>query len=205
MVCAEEYLGFEDNIVKGHTARMKQTASALGSNMKLVGATIKAASAGHKAMRQAEELQATMGGGIDKSAVDEQAAAQLMTDAMDQTLPAILEFTWAVNRRDIQTTLRQVFSKLMNDNTLDKPQRRLRAEAMRVFGTEFFEAGKQATCASHFEADDIKARVAAATMFTMAKAQGQEVSEEDQEDMIRQAKEATKQANTTTTDHHGDD
>jgi len=39
------------------------------------------------------------------------------------------------------------------------------------------------------DAEDIKARVAVATMATMAKAQGQEMTTEDQEQMMKQAKE----------------
>ena len=39
------------------------------------------------------------------------------------------------------------------------------------------------------DAEDIKARVAVASMATMAKAQGQEMTEEDQKEMMQQAKE----------------
>lgn len=38
-------------------------------------------------------------------------------------------------------------------------------------------------------AEDIKARVAVASMATMAKAQGQEMTEQDRVDMMQQAKE----------------
>ena len=41
---------------------------------------------------------------------------------------------------------------------------------------------------SEFSADDAMARVAVASMTTMAKAQGQEVTDEDQEQMLKQAK-----------------
>ena len=41
---------------------------------------------------------------------------------------------------------------------------------------------------SEFTADDAMARVAVASMTTMAKAQGQDVTEDDQEQMLKQAK-----------------
>lgn len=198
MTCAEQYLAFETDSdlgqrLAGIASRAKQTGSAIGSNWKLLGATVKVATAGHKAMRQAESVQQRM---MEQEAygmhVDEEEAAQAIAETMDQTLPAILEFTWAINKRDIQNTLKAVFSKLMADNTLSKPERRFRAEAILIFGRQFYEAGKRAEAAgaaAGFDADDIKARVAAATMTTMAKAQGQEVSATDAEEMIQQAKQ----------------
>ena len=69
-----------------------------------------------------------------------------------------------------------------------------RAEAMQILGREFFAVGKlheklaQGGGRKDFNAEDIKARVAVATMTTMAKAQGQEVTDEDTEQMIQQAK-----------------
>jgi len=57
-------------------------------------------------------------------------------------------------------------------------------------GKEFFNVGKEAGGTMPIKTDtgDIKARAEVAVMTTMAKAQGQEVSEEDTEDLIRQAK-----------------
>ncbi|GKY92185.1 hypothetical protein MPSEU_000189800 [Mayamaea pseudoterrestris] len=199
MVCAEQYLAFETDSdlrerLAGIASRARQTGSTIGSNWKLLGATVKVASAGHKAMRQAESVQQRMmeqeAYGMD---VDESEAAHAIAETMDETLPAILEFTWAINKRDIQNTLKEVFHKLLADNTLSKPDRRFRAEAVLIFGRQFYEAGKRAEAAAgmagEFDADNIKARVAAATMTTMAKAQGQEVSATDAEEMIKQAKQ----------------
>ena len=42
---------------------------------------------------------------------------------------------------------------------------------------------------SKMSADDIKAQLSVAAMATMAKAQGQEMTKEDQEEMMRQAKQ----------------
>jgi hypothetical protein len=48
-------------------------------------------------------------------------------------------------------------------------------------------AAKSGSNNTKMNSEDIKKRVAVATMTTMAKAQGQEVTEEDQEEMLRQA------------------
>lgn len=66
-----------------------------------------------------------------------------------------------------------------------------RAQALELLGREFYTVGKRHEAINqggYFNAEDIKARVAVATMTTMAKAQGQEVTEEDQAEMINQAK-----------------
>jgi len=61
-------------------------------------------------------------------------------------------------------------------------------------GSTFHEIGKLAAKAlkksggkKSDKAEDIKARVAVATMATMAKAQGQEMDESDHEEMMKQA------------------
>jgi hypothetical protein len=64
---------------------------------------------------------------------------------------------------------------------------------VKILGREFLLIGKQAKkskpSGNKVDADDIKARVEVATRTTMAKAQGQELSEEDPEEMIRMAKQ----------------
>lgn len=189
-VAAEEYLGFEQSFLGlgGHMARTRKKASGFASNVKLLGAGIKAATAGARAMREAEDLQRAAESGQE---IGEEHAEQ-MAQTLDGSLPAFLELAWAVNKRDIQTTIKEVCKKVFNDASVPKDMRLERAKAVLVLGREFEMAGKQALILSksmnHFSADDIKARVAVATMTTMAKAQGQEVTEEDQEQMIRQAK-----------------
>lgn len=189
-VAAEEYLGFETSFLGlgGHVARTKKNASAFGSGMKLLGAGIKAASAGTKAMREAEELQKAAEGGAE---LNEEQADQ-MAATLDGSLPAFLDLAWAVNKRDIQSTLKIVCKKVFDDAGVPKADRLIRAKAVRILGKEFQKLGKQEMLANKsnnkFSSDDIKARVAVATMTTMAKAQGQEVTEDDQEQMIRQAK-----------------
>ncbi|KAI2505442.1 hypothetical protein MHU86_8965 [Fragilaria crotonensis] len=202
-VAAEEYLGFETSFLgmSGHLARTKKNASAFSANMKLLGAGLKAATAGSKAMKGAEELQkAAKEGGADASIDPEQ--AQQMAEHIDDSLPAFLEFAWAINKRDIQQTLRKVCKKVFNDASVPKEVRFERAEAVQILGSEFKRIGKlfkhmeQGT--DKFNAEDIKARMSVAAMTTMAKAQGQEVSMEDQDEMIKKAKQMNVAGATTT-------
>lgn len=187
-VAAEEYLGFETSFLGlgGHVARTKKSASGFASGVKLLGAGIKAATAGTKVMRDAEDLQKSAETGKEMGEQE----AQQMASAIEGSVPAFLEFAWAVNKRDIQSTLRIVCKKVFDDASVPKAERLQRAEAVRILGKEFQTLGKQLrmTRKSEFSADDAMARVAVASMTTMAKAQGQEVTEEDQEQMLKQAK-----------------
>jgi hypothetical protein len=194
MVAAEEYLGFEKTFLGmgGHVARFHQGAASFGGNMKLLGAGIKAASAGSRAMERAESLH-------EES--DEQKAAEQMQESMDDSLPAFLEFAWAINRRDIQNTLKLVCKKLFDDAGVPKDLRLERAEAIRLLGKEFYAVGKAAVqLGTNNSAEDIKARLQVASMATMAKAQGQEMTEQDQEDMMKQARQEMGRKDSSATD-----
>ena len=204
-VAAEEFLGFEKSFwgLSGHVARTRKNLSGAGSNFKLLGAGIKAAGAGSRAMQEAEKLQQEQlekeqAGGEQKPSattgnvkVDDQAAQEQMAETIDESLPAFLELAWAINQRDIKSTLQKVCKKVFRDASVPKEQRFVRAKAVRALGKEFQTVAKVFKNATNdnFDAEDIKARVAVATMTTMAKAQGQEVTEEDQAEMIKQAKQ----------------
>jgi len=195
MVSAEEYIGFKTSFLGlgGHAARTKQNASSFGANVKLIGAGFKALGAGSRAMAEAENLQKKAeetGEELDASAAAE------MAEALDDSLPTFLEFAWAVNKKDIQSTIKAVCKKLFDDSSgkdNTKELRLKRAEAVKILGREFLVVGKQAKnskpSSDKVDADDIKARVEVATRTTMAKAQGQELSEEDPEEMIRMTKQ----------------
>ena len=231
-IAAEEYIGFETTLfgLGGHVARTKKNASGLASGMKLLGAGIKAVGAGSKVMREAEDLQkktaaaaavaaneTTPASGGEK-AVDETTTtttepsemkeedAQHMVASIEGSVPAFLEFAWAVNKRDIQSTLRHACRKLWDDASVPKSDRLLRAEAIRLLGQTFQNVGKyhrsiRPSSKEEFNKDEAMARVAVATMTTMAKAQGQEVTEEDQEMMLQQAKMSQMAATTTVDDN----
>lgn len=187
---AEEYLGFETSFLGmgGHLAHMQQNFVAFGGNMSVLGAGIKAATAGAKAMQQAEEMQKEM---EEKGAINEEQAAMDMQETIDSSLPTFLEFAWSVNKRDIQSTLKKVCRKLFDDATVPKHIRLRRAEGVRLLGREFHLVGTAAAKLNKTKmtADDIKAQLSVAAMATMAKAQGQELTKEDQDEMMRQAKQ----------------
>mmetsp|Transcript_28626 Transcript_28626/g.59812 ORF Transcript_28626/g.59812 Transcript_28626/m.59812 type:complete len:361 (-) Transcript_28626:216-1298(-) len=205
MVAAEEYLGHEKSFLGlgGHLAGFKRGASSFGGKMKLLGAGIKAATAGSRAMEQVENLQKEaeqqqqQEGGTEGAAVavDEEKAAQQMQQVMDDGLPTFLEFAWAINKTDIQNTLKEACKKLFQDAGIPKEARLQRAEAVRILGKQFHQVGtlvaKELRLAGQTgnDAEEIKARVAVASMATMAKAQGQEMTAEDQQEMMKQAKE----------------
>eukprot|EP00956_Cyclotella_meneghiniana_P040437 scaffold195335_cov21-Cyclotella_meneghiniana.AAC.1 len=110
---------------------------------------------------------------------------------MEETIPALLELAWAINIRDISKTLRCACKKLFTDADVPMPTRIVRAEAVRIVGTEFYNLGK-ARGGEQYDVkkdmEDVKARAEVAVMTTMAKAQGQEVNTDDTEDLIKQAK-----------------
>lgn len=218
-VNAEEYLGFERSFLGlgGHLARTRANASGFSSTMGLLGAGIKAASAGVRTMQQAESIQkgieertASQDDEINSSSAEsgeslagkkvtelseeeQMALAMEMQDAMDDSLPTFLEFALAINKRDIQKTLQGVCKKVFDDASVPKESRFLRAEAVKILGREFQKVAAMAVnpdSNSKMNADDIKVQLNVAAMATMAKAQGQELSEEDQKELMKQAKEA---------------
>ena len=227
-VNAEEYLGFEKSFLGlgGHLARTKANASGFSTTMGVLGAGIKAASAGIRTMQQAESIQKdieqkTMAANGEASATttgaqennngsaggnesakkviaelseeDQMRLATEMQEAMDDSLPTFLEFALAINKRDIQTTLKHVCKRLFDDASVPKESRFLRAEAVKILGKEFRKVGAMAVnpdSKSTMNAEDIKLQMNVAAMATMAKAQGQELSEDDQKELMKQAKEA---------------
>jgi curved DNA-binding protein CbpA len=193
-VNSQEYLGFERSFLglKGHIARTQKNFSSFGSSMGLLGAGIKAASAGVRTMQQAETLQKDIEerGGVQNEA-DEQKAAMEIQESIDDSLPAFLEFAWAINKRDIQSTLKEVCKKLFDDASVPKELRIRRAEGVKVMGKVFLQVGTEAAKinkSKNMSADDIKAQLSVAAMATMAKAQGQEMTQEDRDEMMKQTK-----------------
>lgn len=214
-LAADEYLGDETSFLGlgGTFARFQRNTISFGGNMQVVGAGIKAMSKGIGAMAKAEEMKEMIESSSEhsskskqmdeenKSGEKEEMSAEemkmneeIMQQSLDNTLPHILEFAWAINKRDIQKTLKETCYKLFHDASVSKEKRIERAQAIKLMGNTFHDIGKIAAKAvkksgktKSDKAEDIKARVAVATMATMAKAQGQEMDESDQEEMMKQA------------------
>lgn len=211
---ADEYLGFATSFLglEGHAARFKKKSNQMSTNLHIASAGIKAMSAGQKAYQEVEKVQQTMakakeGAGGEEAAAsgtDENSAgaapggmpemdaaqAALAQAKLEESLPAILELAWAVNCRDITRTLKVVCKKLFNDASLDIEGRHKRAQAVKILGSVFYNVG-QSHGGDNPNLEDVehmKARAEVAVMTTMAKAQGQEVDENDTEEMIQRAK-----------------
>ena len=195
-----EFLGFSRSpwiSFDGHSAALKKRAADLNHNYRVLNAGISAVRAGSTAMKhvesiqkQAEEQASLSGGGVGTSPLDGTQAKETMKK-LEDTLPTILELAWAINVRDITKTLKDVCNKLFTDASVDVDTSIKRAEAVRIIGREFYAIGnacgniKDAT-ESKDSTEEIKLRAEIAAMTTLAKAQGQEISEEDAEYMIRQ-------------------
>lgn len=201
---AEEYIGFQKSHWDGARVQTKKNLSSTATNFKITGAAIKAASAGHKAYREVEAAtQHSKGGEIDGKSETEKQAEQAMLAAkkFEESLPSILELAWGINTRDIRNTLNEACKKLFADADASLEQRLMRAKAVKVIGTEFLTIGKMVGSTKgkeHMDLETIKSRAEVAVMTTMAKAQGQEVNENDTEDLIRQHKEMSAQRDAQT-------
>ncbi|KAK1737064.1 DnaJ domain-containing protein [Skeletonema marinoi] len=200
---AEEYIGVQTSALGmgAMNARFRRTRKSTANNWKIMGAGINAATTGRKAMKEVEAVQKqmeekkamTVAGeeqdGKD-NAMDEE-KAKMAAQKLEETIPALLELAWAINNRDISRTLKGACKKLFSDAEVTIETRIRRAEAVYLLGSEFYTIGKECGGEKYDVKDtkDIKARAEVAVMTTMAKAQGQEVTEDDTEDMIRRAKD----------------
>lgn len=200
---AEEYIGVQTSAlgVGAINARFRRARKSNANNWRIMGAGINAATTGRKAMKEVEAVQKqmeekkamTVGGeeedGEDK-AMDEE-KAKMAAQKLEETIPALLELAWAINDRDISRTLKGACKKLFSDAEVPIETRIRRAEAIHLLGKDFYTIGKECGGEKYDVKDtkDIKARAEVAVMTTMAKAQGQEVTDDDTEDMIRRAKD----------------
>ena len=214
---AADFVGSQTSFLglESQGAKWKKKSQAWGNQFKIISSGIGAARAGAKAYNELEQVQkkhmkgqeslelnnkkatATDGSGMDEATVEK------VTQQFEQSLPVFLELAWAINIQDISQTLNKVCFKLFRDHaeTLDLETRVLRAEAVKILGREFYAIGvaSKKTNFRNVSAQDLRTRAEVAAMTTMAKAQGQDISDKDAEEMIRQAKvmEAHRQANPT--------
>lgn len=200
---ATEFLGYVKSPVIGnwdaHNAGIQKRATNINNSYRVLNAGISAVRAGSKAMKhvetiqkQAEEQASLSGAGTagGTSPFDNTQAKETMKK-LEDTLPTILELAWAINVRDITKTLKEICHKLFNDASVEIDIRIKRAEAVKLLGREFYAIGNVSETMRDVTKDgdsteEIKLRAEIAAMTTLAKAQGQEISEEDAEYMIRQ-------------------
>merc|ERR1719491_1659372 len=201
---ADEYIGMATSFlgIEGHTARVRKQANFAAANFKIMGAGIRAASAGRKVCKEVEAVQqraaeesqkeatVTAGEGATMQKTKEQIEAEqamLAAKQLEDSLPTILELAWAVNNRDISRTIKRACKKLFSDAGVEVDKRLERANALRIVGHAFRINAKDVKDMDGQDKNDIKARAEVAVMTTMAKAQGQEVSEQDTEELIKVA------------------
>jgi X-domain of DnaJ-containing len=202
----------------GQSAKMRKRSYSLNNQVKVISSGIGAARAGRQAYKEVDKLQreakakaahSTIKSSEDASATPnatppiddktnedtpiDQESMKAATEEIEKSLPAILELAWAINVQDITRTLEAVCIKLFHDaaELLPLETRVKRAEAIQILGQEFYAVGKIASTTNMTSVDvkDISTRAQVAAMTTLAKAQGQEVSEKDAEVMIKRAKE----------------
>ena len=197
--------------IEGTAASIRKRGYVLSNQMRLIGAGIGAARAGSRAYREMDKLQKEQqqrmengktedGEATDKEASDkednkatDQQRLKQATEKIEASLPAILELAWAINTQDITRTLRNVCKRLFHDGaeSLSLEMRLERAKGVKILGREFYQMGQLAKTTNFKEVDasTIRTRAEVAAMTVLAKAQGQEVSDEDAEQLIRQARE----------------
>ena len=193
---------------KGPLARTQQTASSVGSNFRLLGAGVGALSAGSRAMQSAQayqeqqmqqeaektEAETERASATTEDATPEPSDAEAeLADAMTKSLPAFLKLAWTMNERDILSTVKGTCTKLFDDAGVPIEDRFERAHALRLMGKVFLKTAEAAVknpreVLFRSSAEEIQQQLAIATMTTMAKAQGQEVSHEDYAVMREQMK-----------------
>ena len=209
---ADEFIGYQKSFLglEGQAVRLKKRAHAINSDMKLVGAGITAAKAGRQAYQEVENFQKEAKSDLAAKFSGAQAAGnktssgqteegEIKVDAektkaaaekIEASLPAFLELAWAINVRDITRTLKHVCQKLFSDASVPLEVRLKRAEGVKILGREFLAIGTATalTKSNDIDAKEIKTRAEVAAMATLARAQGQEVSEKDAEELIKQAR-----------------
>mmetsp|Transcript_18865 Transcript_18865/g.46745 ORF Transcript_18865/g.46745 Transcript_18865/m.46745 type:complete len:669 (+) Transcript_18865:294-2300(+) len=202
---ATEFLGFETALFgnwDAHSAAWEKRSVSIQNNLRVVGAGISAVRAGSKAMKTVEEFQQQQKKEemqnttrAAQTGLDQTQQAKETMEQLEDTLPAILELAWAINVRDITRTLKEVCFKLFHDSSVEPDVRQKRAIAIQIMGREFLSIGnisestKGMTSPEQEEGiskEEIKLRAEIAAMTTLAKAQGQEISEKDAEYMIKQ-------------------
>ena len=138
-----------------------------------------------------ENAKTEQKGETGESGIDAE-SMKAATEKIEASLPAILELAWAINIQDITRTLQDACNKIFHDaaGLLPLEERLKRAHGIKILGHEFHSIGKMAasTNLKNVDVKDIRMRAEVAAMTTLAKAQGQEVSQKDAEELIKQAR-----------------
>mmetsp|Transcript_3942 Transcript_3942/g.7924 ORF Transcript_3942/g.7924 Transcript_3942/m.7924 type:complete len:673 (+) Transcript_3942:115-2133(+) len=194
---AEIFIGSHNSTLglEGTAAYFKKRGYTFNNQMKLLGAGFNAAKAGTQAYKEVDKLHKetqTRAAGLEEGSMGmDKEKMKEATERIEASLPAFLEFAWAVNIQDISRTLKHVCRRVFYDGAEHLPLdvRLKRADGVRILGKEFHQMGKisKATTVKNVDAAEIRKRAEVAAMTTLAKAQGQEMSDKDAEEMIARA------------------
>lgn len=192
---AEIFIGLHNSTLgmEGTVAYLKKRGYTFSNQMKLLGAGYGAAKAGTQAYKEVDKLQKetqTRAAGLEEGTMGmDKEKMREATQRIEASLPAFLEFAWAINIQDISRTLKHVCRRVFYDGAEHLPLavRLKRADGVRILGKEFHQMGKisKETTVRNVDAAEIRKRAEVAAMTTLAKAQGQEMSDKDAEEMIR--------------------
>ena len=214
---ATEFLGYSTSgmfSVEANVAKLKGRMNTLSSNVRVMGAGMSALRAGTQAIKEVESVQKQLKSAKEKSQssagttppgeeniLNSEQTKETM-EKLQHTLPVFLELAWAINTRDISKTLQQVCFKLFHDSSVTSEERVQRAHAIRILGREFYAIGKATqdlltttatdsttkAKATDQDIEDIKTRAEVGAIMTLAKAQGQDITEQDAKFLIQQQK-----------------
>ena len=117
----------------------------------------------------------------------------------EDLLPLILELAWAYNAHDISSTLEDACHKLLNDSKASGSMRKKRAKALKVLGKAFLDRASQGdgsngdkVCADDDGPEKLNINARLMVAFQTAVMQTSTPSSEESEEMIREAKYASR-------------
>jgi len=112
-------------------------------------------------------------------------SAKQMKAAMEGSLPVFLSTLVSASLLDVEVTLKMVCKKVLHDHSVDDVARSRRGAALRIIGLAFQKAkGTNKQARGEVDAKHV---IEGTMMRTMAKAQGQEVDDDD--DFVRPEEE----------------
>jgi hypothetical protein len=168
----------EKAAAKEKAAKEKAAAAASGGAAEDTKAADDADTKGEDSEESAAEEAAK---GMFGDGMNDESAAE-MNKAMESSLPVFMQTMVAASLLDVEITLRDVCKKVLGDHGVPLEQRVLRAKALKLLGKAFLKA-KGTSKAARGELD--AKHVLEGTMSkTMAKAQGQEVHDDDDQELF---------------------
>ena len=201
---AEEYIGSRTSPlgVGGYFSSLLRSLDGAKKSMKTASSFIGLAKQGIKAYTSAKEEEAS-----DFESIKEK--EKFVMNMGEMSLPAILEMAWAMNVKDISSTLRFACQKLFADSgssarsPVGIEERLRRAEAILILGRQFQSVGQANASSNDMECavNEMKARVEVAIEAAIMKAKGHDdVTQYAKESIKRKVSQANSRATAAASD-----